>query len=130
MSRENEKAASYVLAKTGTGVVKIADDVVAVIAALAAQEVEGVATMAGGIGKKIMGYVGRRSANTGVRVDVNDGKVNAYIAINIKYGNSIPEVSKRVQEKVKSAIENMTGFNVETVNIRVENIELESNASS
>ena len=90
MPKENERAESYVLAKTGTGVVKIADDVVAVIAALAAQEVEGVAAMAGGIGKKIMGYVGRRSANTGVRVDVEDGRVNAYIAINIKYGNSIP----------------------------------------
>lgn len=130
MARDNDRVESYVLAKTGTGVVKIADDVVAVIAALAAQEVEGVAAMAGGIGKKIMGYVGRRSSNTGVRVDVEDGKVNVYIAINIKYGNSIPEVSKRVQEKVKSGIETMTGFTVETVNIRVENIEIESASHS
>ena len=130
MSKENEKTETYVLAKTGTGVVKIADDVVSVIAALAAQEVEGVAAMVGGIGKKIMGYVGRKSADTGVRIDVDKGKVNAYIAINIRYGYSIPEVSKMVQEKVKSGIETMTGFTVESVNIRVEKIDIESIPSS
>lgn len=130
MSKEKERAESYVLAKRETGVVKIADDVVSVIAALAAQEVEGVAAMVGGIGKKIMGYVGHKSPDTGVRVYVDKGKVNAYIAINIKYGYSIPDVSKRVQEKVKSGIETMTGFTVESVNIRVEKIEIESTPSS
>ncbi|MBQ9505147.1 MAG: Asp23/Gls24 family envelope stress response protein [Lachnospiraceae bacterium] len=130
MSKENERAETYVLAKTGTGVVKIADDVVSVIAALAAQEVEGVAAMVGGIGKRIIGYVGHKSADTGVRVDVDKGRVNAYIAINIKYGYSIPEVSKMVQEKVKAGIETMTGFTVESVNIRVEKIQIESTPSS
>ncbi|MBO6137751.1 MAG: Asp23/Gls24 family envelope stress response protein [Lachnospiraceae bacterium] len=130
MEKENQKVESYVLAKTGTGVVKIADDVVSVIAALAAQEVEGVAAMAGGFGKKIMGYVGHKSPNTGVRIDVDKGRVNAYIAIDIKYGYSIPDVSKRVQEKVKSGIETMTGFTVESVNIRVEQIQIEGAASS
>ena len=129
MTKENVKTESYVLAKSSKGVVKVADDVVAVIAALAAQEVEGVACMAEGIGKKIMGYVGGRRANQGVRVDVSAGKVNAYLAINVKYGNSIPVVSKKVQEKVKAGIENMTGFTVEAVNIRVENIITEGASS-
>ncbi len=125
MAKETEKNERYVLSRNNTGVVKVADDVVAVIAALAAQEVDGVSTMAEGVGKKIMGYVGRKKGGPGVRVDVDGGRVNAYIAINVRFGNSIPEVSKLVQEKVKSGIETMTGFIVESVNIRVENIEME-----
>lgn len=129
MTREIEKTENYVLAKSKAGVVKIADDVVAVIAALAAQEVEGVASMVEGVGKKIMGYVGGKRAHRGVRVDVSDGRVNVYIAINIRYGCPIQEVSSKVQERVKASIENMTGFVVESVNIRVESIELEGEAT-
>ena len=115
----NEKETEVTIESGVTGEVKIADDVVAVIAALAAQEVEGVGDMAGGIGKTIMAYVGMKKADKGVHVDVSDGVVRTDISITVKYGYSIPTVSRQVQEKVKGAIENMTGLRVADVNIRV-----------
>ncbi len=102
----------------------------AVIAALAAQEVEGVAKMAGGIGKTIMGYVGVKKADKGVRVEVTDGVVKCDITIAVRYGYSIPEISRGVQEKVKYAIENMTGLTVSDVNIRVVGVVMEEKAPS
>ena len=119
MSNQVEEKKDFTIETDVAGEVKIADDVVAVIAALAAQEVEGVGEMSGGIGKSIMAYVGMKKADKGVHVDVSDGVVSAEISINIKYGYSIPDISRQVQEKVKAAIENMTGLNVADVNIRV-----------
>ena len=106
------------------GEVRIADDVVAVIAALAAQEVDGSAIGSGGIGKTIMSYVGMKKADQGVRVEVSEGVVKADLEMRVKYGFSIPEVSKKVQEKVRAAIENMTGLKVSDVNIRVVGVEM------
>ncbi len=121
----NEKVENEIFQDSGiAGEVKIADDVVAVIAALAAQEVEGVGSMAGGIGKNIMAYVGVKKGEKGVRVEVADGIVKAEISITVKYGCSIPRVSRKVQEKVKNAIENMTGLSVSDVNIRVAGIDM------
>ena len=108
------------------GDVKIADDVVAVIAALAAQEVEGVATMAGGMGKTIMAYVGMKKADKGVRIEVSDGMVRADVSLTILYGHSIPDICRRVQEKIKTAIEYMTGLSVADVNIKVVGIQMEA----
>ncbi|MCR5625885.1 MAG: Asp23/Gls24 family envelope stress response protein [Lachnospiraceae bacterium] len=132
MSKEISKENVLVINHREMGDVRIADDVVAVIAALAAGEVEGVSTMEGGIGKTIMGYVGMKSKshNRGVKVEVKDNIVRADIVINVSYGKSIPEVSQRVQEKVKVAIETMTELKVERVNIRVANIEMEGTAHS
>lgn len=118
MAEENN-ANSKKTESGAAGEIKIADDVVAAIASLAAQEVEGVGKMPGGIGKTIMDYVGMRTPEKSVKVDVLDGVVKADLSINIRYGYSIPDVSKRVQKKVKSAIETMTGLSVADVNIRV-----------
>ena len=101
----------------------IADDVVAAIASLAAQEVDGVGKMNSGIGKTIMGYVGMKTADNNVKVEVIGEIVRADLTISIKYGHSIPEVSKNVQTKVKSAIETMTGLSVADVNIRVSGVD-------
>ena len=126
----NDRGEKATLLNTGmAGEVKIADDVVAVIAALAAQEVEGVGTMAGGIGKTIMAYVGVKKAEKGVRVEVAEGVVRVDLSITIHYGYSIPETSRKVQEKVKSSIENMTGLSVADVNIRVASIEIDPRRS-
>ncbi len=130
MAREAAKDNTHVIDSGKVGVVKIADDVVAVIAALAAREVEGVSTMVPGIGKTIMGYVGMKKGEDGVRIDIREGVVRAALSINVQYGFPIPEVSRKVQEKVKSSIETMTGLPVAGVNIRVENIELEPSGTS
>ena len=108
------------------GEIKIADEVVAIIAALAATEVEGVASMAGNIPNELIGKLGMKNLSKGVKVDVLEGIVTVSLALNLKYNYSIVEVSARVQEKVKNAIENMTGLEVADVNIKVAGVEMES----
>ena len=108
------------------GEIKIADEVVAIIAALAATEVEGVASMAGNITNELIGKLGMKNLSKGVKVDVMEGIVTVSLALNLKYNYSIVEVSARVQEKVKNAIENMTGLEVADVNIKVAGVEMES----
>ncbi len=102
-----------------TGEVQIADEVVAIIAALAATEVEGVASMAGNIKNKMISKLGMQNLSKGVKVDVLEGVVTVSLALNLKYNYSIVEVTSKVQEKVKAAIENMTGLDVADVNIKV-----------
>ena len=110
------------------GEIKIADEVVAIIAALAATEVEGVASMAGNITNELIGKLGMKNLSKGVKVDVLEGIVTVSLALNLKYNYSIVEVSARVQEKVKNAIENMTGLEEADVNIKVAGVEMESQA--
>ena len=109
-----------------SGEIKVADEVVAIIAGLAATEVEGVSSMAGNITNELVSKLGMKNLSKGVRVEVLSGIVNVDVALNIAYGYSIPEVSAKVQERVKSAIENMTGLEVADVNIKVAGVEMES----
>ena len=110
----------------GKGEVKIADEVVAIIAALAATEVEGVASMAGNITNELISRLGRKNLSKGVKVDVLEGVVTVSLTLNLKYNYSVVEVSGKVQEKVKNAIENMTGLEVADVNIKVAGVEMEN----
>jgi uncharacterized alkaline shock family protein YloU len=104
------------------GSVKIADDVVAMIAALAATEVEGVAAMSGNMTNEFLSRVGVKNAAKGTRVEVLQKKVKVDLAITIEYGFNIPATCQRVQTKVKNAVENMTGLEVTDVNIRIAGI--------
>ncbi|PWJ52215.1 Asp23/Gls24 family envelope stress response protein [Faecalicatena contorta] len=108
------------------GEVKIADEVVAIIAALAATEVDGVASMAGNITNELVSKLGMKNLSKGVKVDVLEGVVTVSLALNLKYNYSIMEISSKVQEKVKNAVENMTGLEVADVNIKVAGVEMES----
>lgn len=110
----------------GKGEVKIADEVVAIIAALAATEVEGVASMAGNITNELISRLGMKNLSKGVKVDVLEGVVTVSLTLNLKYNYSVVEVSGKVQEKVKNAIENMTGLEVADVNIKVAGVEMEN----
>ena len=110
----------------GKGEVKIADEVVAIIAALAATEVEGVASMAGNITNELISRLGMKNLSKGVKVDVLEGVVTVSLTLNLKYNYSVEEVSGKVQEKVKNAIENMTGLEVADVNIKVAGVEMEN----
>lgn len=112
------------------GEVKIADEVVAIIAALAATEVEGVASMAGNITNELISRLGMKNLSKGVKVDVLEGVVTVSLALNMKYNYSIMDVSAKVQEKVKSAVENMTGLEVADVNVKVAGVEIESQESA
>ena len=108
------------------GSVKIADDVVAMIASLAATEVDGVSAMYGNISNEIMSKVGMKKLTKGVKVDVINSVVTVDLSITLEYGFNIPTTSKKVQEKVKTAIENMTGLEVADVNIRIANVNMSS----
>ena len=110
----------------GKGEVKIGDEVVAIIAALAATEVEGVASMAGNIANELISRLGMKNLSKGVKVDVLEGVVTVSLTLNLKYNYSVVEVSGKVQEKVKNAIENMTGLEVADVNIKVAGVEMEN----
>ena len=112
------------------GEVKIADEVVAIIAALAATEVEGVASMAGNITNELISRLGMKNLSKGVKVDVLEGVVTVSLALNMKYNYSIMDVSAKVQEKVKSAVETMTGLEVADVNVKVAGVEMESQESA
>ena len=90
------------------GTVRIADEVVAIIAGLAATEIEGVASMAGNITNELVGKLGMKNLSKGVKVEVLEGVVSVDLALNIKYGYNIPETCEKVQKRVKAAIENMT----------------------
>ena len=106
------------------GEVKIADEVVAIIAGLAAMEVEGVASMSGNATKELISRLGMKSLSKGVKVDVLEGIVTVSLKLNLQYGYNVLEVSGKVQEKVKTAIENMTGLTVADVNIRVAGVDI------
>ena len=108
------------------GEVKIADEVVAIIAGLAAMEVDGVASMAGNATREIIGKLGMKTLSKGVKVDVLEGIVTVCMNLNLKYGYSIREISGKVQEKVTTAIENMTGLTVADVNIRIAGVEMDA----
>lgn len=107
---------------------KIADEVVAIIAGLAAMEVDGVSSMAGNATRELIGKLGMKSLSKGVKVDVLDGIVTVSLALNLKYGYSIKEITTKVQEKVKAAIENMTGLDVADVNIRIAGVDVPEEA--
>ena len=117
--------ATHVLKIDGDrGEVRIADEVVAIIAGLAATEVEGVASMAGNITNELVGKLGMKNLSRGVKVAVQENEVTVELSLNMSYGYSIPKTSAKVQEKVKSAIESMTGLSVVEVNIHIAGVDM------
>ncbi len=120
MEKEAEGRSTHVIhQKDKIGQVIIADEVFSIIAGLAATEVEGVHSMADNITKELIAKLGMKNLSKGVKVEVMDGKVSVYMSLNIQFGYTIPEIASVVQEKVKTAIENMTGFSVLDVNIKI-----------
>lgn len=106
------------------GTVKIADDVVAMIASLATTEVDGVSAMAGNITNELMSRVGMKKLTKGVKVEVKEGVVCVDLAVTMEYGYNIPATCQKVQVKVKTAIENMTGLTCSDVNIRIAGVNM------
>ena len=88
---KDENQTGYTLENGNMGQVQIADEVVAIIAGLAATEVEGVASMAGNITNELVSKLGKKSLSKGIRVKVEDGIVNVNVALNIAYGYSVPK---------------------------------------
>ena len=107
----------------GIGEVQIADEVVTIIAGLAATEVDG------NITNELVSKLGMKNLSKGVKVEIVDSVVSVDLTLNIEYGMNILETSKKVQEKVKAAIENMTGLEVADVNIHIASVDMENEKS-
>lgn len=128
MAKEQDKRNTYQInADSKVGDVQIADEVVATIAALAATEVEGVASMSSNITNELVSKLGMKSLSKGVKIEVIEDTVSVDLALTLDYGYSIPKTSSQVQEKVKAAIENMTGLTVLEVNIRISGVNIDRN---
>ena len=104
------------------GDVVIADEVLAIIAGIAATEVEGVHSMDGGWSGQFISKLGIKDLARGVKVQVRDGEVKVDLSLNMEYGYAIPKVSDLVQDKVSASINNMTGLTVSEVNIRISGV--------
>ena len=125
MNKESEIKNTYKIHENGKiGEVQIADEVVAVIAGLAATEVKGVAATSGNVTNELAGKFGKKNLSKGIKVLVSPDSVSVDMALTLDYGYGIPETAKQVQEKVKLAIENMTGLLVKEVNVRIAGVNI------
>ncbi len=107
------------------GTAKITDEVLACIAGLAATEADGVVSLGGNITADKIGKIKRKQIFRGVKVDVKDHEASVRVIINVKYGYSLQETTKQVQDRIKSSLENMTGLTVSDVNVSVAEVILD-----
>ena len=107
----------------GLGSVRIGDEVVSMMAGIAALEIPGIAGMSGGLVGGIAELLGRKNLSKGVKVEVGEKETRVDLYIIIKYGERIPDVAIAVQENVKKQIESMTGLSVIEVNVHVQGVD-------
>lgn len=113
------------------GELRIANEVVGVIAGLAATEIEGVAGMSGGIlAGGIAELLGRKNLAKGVKVELGEEQVAVDLFVVVEYGVRIPDVAWKIQENVKRAIEGMTGLEVVEVNVHIQGVHLQADERS
>lgn len=110
--------------KVKYGTVKIANEVVAIIAGLAATEVDGVTGMSGGITGDITEMLGMKNLSKGVKVEVGEKEAAIDLFLIVDYGTKISEVAAKVQQNVKDTVETMTGLNVVEVNVNVQGVNI------
>ncbi len=131
MSEENQNQGEVVELeeeiKTENDGIQISNDVVAVISGVAVSEVPGVAGMAGGFAGGITEVLsGKKNLAKGIKVEVDGTKAKIDVNIIVEYGSRIPDVAFEIQNRVKKAVENMTGLNVEEVNVHVQGVNTDS----
>lgn len=112
----------------GMGSVTFADEVIAIIAGLAATEIKGVASMTGSVSSSINEMLGKKDHTKGVKVEVGKEEAAVDLYLTLTYGLSIPDTCRAVQENVKKAIETMTGLRVVEVNVHVQGVKFEKEA--
>ena len=124
--KENENTSEIIETETteeNEGI-QISNDVIAVIAGVAVSEVQGVSSMAGGFAGGISEVLsGKKNLAKGIKVDKEENKVKIDVNIIVEYGTRIPDVAFEIQNRVKKAVENMTGLGVEEVNVHVQGVD-------
>lgn len=125
-----EDRKSFVIKESENGGVNITDEVVAIIAGLAATEVEGVSSLAGNLTNEVISKAGMNKLSKGVKIITEEeNKVAVRLGVNISYGYEIPKICQQVQDKVKNAIENMVGLEVISVDIKIASVAVAGNNS-
>lgn len=108
--------------KDASGTIKISEEVVRIIAGLAATEIEGVAGMSGGIVGGIAEKLGRKNMTKGVKAEVGETEAAIDLSIIVEYGARIQDIAHQIQNKVKNTVESMTGLTVSGVNVNVQGV--------
>ena len=125
MEEENkdtiEKNETVEISEANNEEIKIADDVVSVIAGKAVSEISGVAGFAGGISEV---FSGKKNLSKGIKVDVGEKEVKIDVNIIVEYGARIPDIAFEIQNRVKKAVETMTGLTVTSVNVHVQGVNI------
>ena len=116
----------YAVQQEEYGTVNISEEVVATIASTAAKDVDGVSALSGNIGDDIAGILGRKNANKGVRIELQDDGVVIECNVIAKYGCSVVEMAKNVQSAVAAAVESMTGLKVKNVAVNISGVAMNS----
>ncbi len=122
---KDSKDSKYMVENDGVGIIEIAEDVVSSIVGLAVTEVDGVAKLNGGITRDLVAKLGKKNLSKGIRVSYENHVVNVDVSIEILFGYNIVEVSKNIQEKVKSTLLTMTGLSCDMVNVKIAGIDFE-----
>lgn len=126
MAMDMKNKEGYVLNdETGIGDIKVSSNVIMTIAAVAALEVKGVHSLQGTAADEIVTMLKLKNLAQGVRIDIENNQAKVALAIILEYGYSIPKISAQVQDKVKSAIETMTGMEVLSVNVRIGGVNID-----
>lgn len=103
--------------------IEISNDVIAVIAGVAVSEVQGVASMSGSFAGGITEVLsGKKNLAKGIKVEKSENTAKIDVNIIVEYGSRIPDVAFEIQNRVKKAVEGMTGFKVEEVNVHVQGV--------
>ena len=128
MEENKEKEVIEVVAETKESEgIKISNDVIAVIAGVAASEVPGVSAMAGGLtGGLTEALKGKKNLAKGIKVEATETTAKIDVNIIVEYGSRIPDVAYEIQKRVKKSVENMTGLKVDEVNVHVQGVNTES----
>lgn len=108
------------------GEIRIANEVIASIAAMAASEIEGVASVGGNLAKDIMGILGMNKLSKGVKVDIAEDVLTIDVTLTLDYGYPIPKTCESVQKKIKTTVETMTGLTVGDVNTHIASVDMKS----
>ena len=110
---------------TENGNIRISEEVISVISAIAAKEVEGLASMGGTLLENIGDIISKKVPGKGVKVEFSENGAVIDVHITVKFGVKIREVSATIQEHVKSAVETMSGLNVDVVNVFVDGVDVD-----
>ena len=103
--------------------INVSEDAIAAIAALAATDIEGVASMAGNLTNAIIAKLGVKNLSKGVKIILDGDRVSVDLSLNVDFGTSIPDISEKVKERVKSQVENMTGLTVTEVDVHIHRVD-------